>query len=328
MDCSPPDSSVHRILQARILEWVVCPNIHYPSATTATGFWQEQTLYCVTPPSGVNQDDGCSRIGLTHLLCCYRLGGRSPEGPASVLYWLLSICCGLRVTVKSLSTKPPRPVKKQKPGRWDFSGNVQVTFLSVFPLCILQIKGLYCLGKLQEIVEDRGTWWATVHGVENSRTRQSNWTTTAVFHKPQSPLTPKVASLNRGIKLKLVKTGLKIWEVDREDGCLQKEQNELGASSISRFKVSHVSVNKWINIYDVPKVTQPVSQGWDSIPGRWLRLLETSEQYCRLESRLSPSMCLPGHCSHQNGRIYCLSLPHDSKHIVSLPIDLFSIDSH
>ena len=25
MDCSPPDSSVHRILQARILEWVAIP---------------------------------------------------------------------------------------------------------------------------------------------------------------------------------------------------------------------------------------------------------------------------------------------------------------
>ena len=25
MDCSPPDSSVHRILQARIMEWVVIP---------------------------------------------------------------------------------------------------------------------------------------------------------------------------------------------------------------------------------------------------------------------------------------------------------------
>ena len=26
MDCSPPDSSVHRILQARILEWVAMPS--------------------------------------------------------------------------------------------------------------------------------------------------------------------------------------------------------------------------------------------------------------------------------------------------------------
>ena len=25
MDCSPPDSSVHRILQARILEWIAVP---------------------------------------------------------------------------------------------------------------------------------------------------------------------------------------------------------------------------------------------------------------------------------------------------------------
>ena len=25
MDCSPPGSSVHGILQARILEWVACP---------------------------------------------------------------------------------------------------------------------------------------------------------------------------------------------------------------------------------------------------------------------------------------------------------------
>ena len=25
MDCSPPDSSVHGILQARILEWLPCP---------------------------------------------------------------------------------------------------------------------------------------------------------------------------------------------------------------------------------------------------------------------------------------------------------------
>ena len=85
MDCSPPDSSVHRILQARILEWVVCPNTHYPSATTATGFWQEQTLYRVTLPPGVNQDKRCSRTGLAHLPCRYQLGGRSPEGPASVL---------------------------------------------------------------------------------------------------------------------------------------------------------------------------------------------------------------------------------------------------
>ena len=31
MDCSPPGSSVHRILQARILEWVAMPSSRGPS---------------------------------------------------------------------------------------------------------------------------------------------------------------------------------------------------------------------------------------------------------------------------------------------------------
>ena len=31
MDCSPPGSSVHRILQVRILEWVVMPSSRRPS---------------------------------------------------------------------------------------------------------------------------------------------------------------------------------------------------------------------------------------------------------------------------------------------------------
>ena len=34
------------------------------------------------------------------------------------------------------------------------------------------------LSKLQEIVEDRETWRAAVHGVAKSRTRLSDWTTT------------------------------------------------------------------------------------------------------------------------------------------------------
>ena len=33
------------------------------------------------------------------------------------------------------------------------------------------------LSKLQETVKDRGAWRATAHGVANSRTQLSNWTT-------------------------------------------------------------------------------------------------------------------------------------------------------
>ena len=40
------------------------------------------------------------------------------------------------------------------------------------------------LRKLREIVKDRETWCAAVHGVTNSQTRMSNWTTaTVTFHR-------------------------------------------------------------------------------------------------------------------------------------------------
>ena len=38
------------------------------------------------------------------------------------------------------------------------------------------------LSKLQEIVKDRETWWATVHGVTKSQTQLSNWTTMLIYH--------------------------------------------------------------------------------------------------------------------------------------------------
>ena len=40
MDCSPPGSSVHGILQARILEWVAIP------CSTHTLYWLEIVLGC------------------------------------------------------------------------------------------------------------------------------------------------------------------------------------------------------------------------------------------------------------------------------------------
>ena len=38
------------------------------------------------------------------------------------------------------------------------------------------------LSKLQEIVKDRETWCATVHGVTKSQTQLSNWTTMLIYH--------------------------------------------------------------------------------------------------------------------------------------------------
>ena len=36
MDCSPPGSSVHRILQARVLEWVAVPSTREPPGIEPT----------------------------------------------------------------------------------------------------------------------------------------------------------------------------------------------------------------------------------------------------------------------------------------------------
>ena len=49
MNCSPPDSSVHRILQERLLEWVAIPfsrGSFQPSDQTQVSHFR-QILYCL-----------------------------------------------------------------------------------------------------------------------------------------------------------------------------------------------------------------------------------------------------------------------------------------
>ena len=52
MDCSPPGSSVHGILQARILEWVGCHSLLqgiFPTQGLNLGFLHcRQILYCLS----------------------------------------------------------------------------------------------------------------------------------------------------------------------------------------------------------------------------------------------------------------------------------------
>ena len=50
------------------------------------------------------------------------------------------------------------------------------------------------LGKLQKTVRDRKAWCAAVHGVANSRTRLSDWTTTTLLY------TDNKASLNKDVQ--------------------------------------------------------------------------------------------------------------------------------
>ena len=44
------------------------------------------------------------------------------------------------------------------------------------------------LSKLQEIVEDRGAWYAAVHGVAKNRTQLSDWATATAINYDQDNL--------------------------------------------------------------------------------------------------------------------------------------------
>ena len=54
----------------------------------------------------------------------------------------------------------------------------------IFSRCILgQSEVADYMNHLWEMMKDRETWRAAVHGVPNSRTRLSNWTTTTGTYK-------------------------------------------------------------------------------------------------------------------------------------------------
>lgn len=88
-------------------------------------------LLCHLGPREYTKDEP-GRLGFAHLNVTkdwdITLWWVLPQG----LRWLLSSHCGLRVMVRSPNPAPPGLEKKQKPGRWDFSGPIPT--LSVFSL--------------------------------------------------------------------------------------------------------------------------------------------------------------------------------------------------
>ena len=67
MDCSPPDSSVHRILQERILEWVAIPFLQgiFPTQGLDLGLLHcRQILYCLSHQGSWDDGQHLTPLGL------------------------------------------------------------------------------------------------------------------------------------------------------------------------------------------------------------------------------------------------------------------------
>ena len=78
MDCSPPDSSVHGILQARKLDWVAMPSSRgiFPTQGSNPGLPRcRQILYCLSP-----QGSPLMRLTVHNFACSHPQPGICREG--------------------------------------------------------------------------------------------------------------------------------------------------------------------------------------------------------------------------------------------------------
>ena len=209
MDCSLPGSSVHGILQARILEWVA---IYFPRESSPFRDW--------------------TQVSCTAGRFCTFCLPRKPwiweldhnEG-WTLKNWYFRLVMLEKTLERALECKDVKPVNPKEDQPWIFIGrtvaetetpllwpsDVKSQFLGEDPNAgndwrqkekgaaegemVRQQRGLngresiscsnstfkWNLSKLWEMMEDRGAWFATVHGVE-SQTQLSNWITTAMLY--------------------------------------------------------------------------------------------------------------------------------------------------
>ena len=160
MDCNPPGSSVHGILQIRILDWV---DISFSRDRTGVSCHGRQVLYCLS-------HQGTLKVILySDFLSCYlvsffcfrilsRGGGRRRQWhPTPVLL------PGKSHGQRSLVGCSPW-------GRYELDATERLHF-HVSLSCIREGNGNPLQCSCLENPRDGGAWWAAAYGVAQNRTR-------------------------------------------------------------------------------------------------------------------------------------------------------------